>query len=71
MMPDLGKYAAEVLAAYGVTLVLIVALVMLSLGQSARTRAALREIEEAQKARGEAPPAGTPAAPRQEATQDG
>lgn len=45
-MPDLGKYAAEVLSAYGVSLVLILGLVAVTLRRGARARAALRQIEE-------------------------
>lgn len=45
MMPDLGKYAAEVLSAYAVSLLLLAGLVVLSLWQGARTRRALREAE--------------------------
>ncbi|SFC57565.1 heme exporter protein CcmD [Tropicimonas isoalkanivorans] len=51
MMPDLGKYATEVLSAYGVTLLLILALVLLTLRQSARTRRALRQVEAAHQAK--------------------
>ena len=36
MMPDLGKYAVEVLSAYGVTLVLLAGLVVLTLWRGAR-----------------------------------
>ncbi|WP_415183882.1 heme exporter protein CcmD [Phaeovulum sp.] len=46
-MPDLGKYAGSVMGAYGVTIVLILALVALSLWRSARVKRAL----EAQEAR--------------------
>ncbi|MCA8880609.1 MAG: heme exporter protein CcmD [Rhodobacteraceae bacterium] len=46
MIPDLGKYASQVLAAYGVSVALIVGLVVLSLRQSARVRRTLREVEE-------------------------
>jgi heme exporter protein D len=52
MMPDLGKYAADVLGAYGVTLVLMAALVVLSLRRGAKARAALRLIEEETARRG-------------------
>ena len=45
-MPDLGKYAAEVLAAYGVTLALLAVLVALTLMQSATVKRRLREAEE-------------------------
>lgn len=49
MMPDLGKYAAEVLSAYGVSLTLIAGLVLWSLRRSARLRDALREVEDRQR----------------------
>ncbi len=45
MMPDLGKYADAVLSAYGATIVLIVALVLVSVVQSRRAKAALDDIE--------------------------
>lgn len=51
MMPELGKYAVEVISAYVVTLSLIVALVWLSLRQSRRTREALRAVEAARQAK--------------------
>lgn len=44
-MPDLGKYAAAVLGAYGASLLLIGGLVALSLWQSARARRALDAVE--------------------------
>jgi heme exporter protein D len=44
-MPDLGKYAVEVLAAYGVSLALLGGLVVLSFLRSARVRRALDEAE--------------------------
>lgn len=44
-MPELGKYAFEVLAAYGVSLVLLVGLVLISLRRGARAKAALAQIE--------------------------
>ena len=51
MMPDLGKYAAEVLSAYAVTIVLMVGLLLISLRQSARTKRALRDVEETRQMR--------------------
>ena len=45
-MPDLGKYAAEVLSAYGLSLGLIAVLLLLTLRRGAKARAALRQIEE-------------------------
>jgi heme exporter protein D len=44
-MPDLGRYAFEVLSAYGVSLALIAGLVVLSLVRAARVRRALDEAE--------------------------
>jgi heme exporter protein D len=44
-MPDLGKYAVEVLAAYGVSLSLLALLVAATLRRGRRARAALKEIE--------------------------
>ena len=45
MMPDLGKYADAVLGAYAATIVLILLLVLVSVMQSRRAKAALKEIE--------------------------
>lgn len=44
-MPDLGKYATEVLSAYGVTLLLMAGLVLMSLRRGRKARAALQNIE--------------------------
>ncbi|MFD2738843.1 heme exporter protein CcmD [Sulfitobacter aestuarii] len=44
-MPDLGKYAVEVLGAYGATLVLLAALVLVSLRRGRAARAALDAAE--------------------------
>lgn len=44
-MPDLGKYAFEVLAAYGVSLFILVAITVLSLRRAVRVRRALEEVE--------------------------
>jgi len=52
MIPDLGKYAGTVLAAYGVSVLLIVGLVALTLWQGARIRRALQEIEARAKSDG-------------------
>lgn len=46
MMPDLGKYAAEVLMAYGVSLTLLAALLVVTLRAGRRARAELKRIEE-------------------------
>ena len=45
MMPDLGKYAAEVMSAYAVSILLIALIVVFSIWRGARVRAALREVE--------------------------
>ncbi|MEP1767746.1 MAG: heme exporter protein CcmD [Sulfitobacter sp.] len=45
-MPDLGKYAAEVLGAYGLSLGLIAVLLLVTLKRGKKARAALRQIEE-------------------------
>ncbi|MCB6177445.1 heme exporter protein CcmD [Rhodobacter sp. Har01] len=45
MMPDLGKYTFAVLASYGATIVLLVALVAVSFWQRARVKRALAEVE--------------------------
>ncbi len=44
-MPDLGKYASEVLSAYGVSLFLIGALVVVSLRRARKIKAQLDQIE--------------------------
>jgi len=44
-MPELGKYAAEVLSAYGVSLVLLGALVVVTLLRGRAARRALEETE--------------------------
>ena len=44
-MPDLGDYAVEVLLAYGVTLGLLAAIVVLSVARARRVRQALEEVE--------------------------
>ena len=45
MLPELGKYAFTVLAAYGATLVLAAVLIGWTLLRSARIRRALAEVE--------------------------
>lgn len=45
MMPDLGKYAATVLSAYGASFVLLVGLVAWTLWQGAKVKRALDEAE--------------------------
>jgi len=46
VLPDLGKYAFEVLSAYAVSLVLIAAIVGLSVRRSRRIKAALKRLED-------------------------
>ena len=45
MMPDLGKYAVEVLSAYAASLVLLMALVVMTLRRGRAARAALQDAE--------------------------
>ncbi|PZX17588.1 heme exporter protein D [Palleronia aestuarii] len=45
MMPDLGKYAAEVLTAYAASAVLLLGLVGLTLWRAARVKRALDRAE--------------------------
>ncbi len=51
-MPELGKYAAEVLSAYGVSALLIAALVGWSFLRAARVRRDLAEAEARSRAHG-------------------
>ncbi|MGJ8622209.1 MAG: heme exporter protein CcmD [Yoonia sp.] len=44
-MPDLGEYATEVMLAYGVSIVLLAALLVLSWRRYVRLKAALEEAE--------------------------
>ena len=44
-MPDLGKYAFEVLSSYGVTLALLAVIVLVSIARARKVRAALEEVE--------------------------
>lgn len=44
-MPDLGQYAFEVLAAYGISLALIAGLIGVSWRRYTHVRAALKKIE--------------------------
>lgn len=45
MMPELGKYAAEVLSAYAVSLILLAVLVAVSLRRGRAARIALDAVE--------------------------
>lgn len=44
-MPELGKYATEVLSAYAVSLLLLVGIVVLSVISARRARAVLKAVE--------------------------
>lgn len=46
MMPELGKYADTVLAAYAASLVLLVVLVILSLWRGRKVRAEMEQVEQ-------------------------
>ena len=52
MMPELGKYATEVLSAYGFSLLLLAGLLLLTLRRGKRARAALKQIEAETKRHG-------------------
>ena len=52
MLPDLGKYATEVMSAYAVSLLLLLLLVVLTLRRGRRARAALRAAEQEAKQNG-------------------
>ena len=45
MIPDLGKYADTVLAAYGVSIALLVAIVVLSVLRGRKVRAEMARVE--------------------------
>ncbi|NRB04483.1 MAG: heme exporter protein CcmD [Rhodobacteraceae bacterium] len=51
-MPDLGKYAAEVLSAYGATCVVLCVLVAATLWQGRKVRAELAQVEKNQDGKG-------------------
>ncbi|HEC70835.1 MAG TPA: heme exporter protein CcmD [Roseobacter sp.] len=44
-MPDLGKYAVEVVSAYGISAALLAGLILLSLRKGRKARAELARIE--------------------------
>lgn len=56
MIPDLGKYADTVLSAYAVSLLLIVAILLLSLRRSRSVKAELDKIEAQERASPKASP---------------
>ncbi len=45
MMPELGKYAAEVMSAYAASLFLLIAMVLLSVRSARKARAELAAAE--------------------------
>lgn len=45
MMPDLGKYATEVVLAYGVSIGLLVVIVAQSMRRASKVRARLEQVE--------------------------
>lgn len=45
MMPDLGTYTVPVLSSYGVSLVLLIAVVAASIWKARRVRARLEQVE--------------------------
>ncbi|MCG7622462.1 heme exporter protein CcmD [Epibacterium sp. Ofav1-8] len=51
-MPDLGKYADTVLSAYGVSLLLLLALLVMTLMRGAKVRADLKQVEERMRQNG-------------------
>jgi len=51
MLPDLGKYAVPVLAAYASMIVLIVGLVLVSLRNAKKSKETLARLEENRKAK--------------------
>jgi len=51
-MPDLGKYADTVLSAYGVSLLLLLALLVMTLIRGAKVRADLKRVEERMRRNG-------------------
>lgn len=51
-MPDLGKYADTVMSAYAASMLLLVAIVVLSLWRGRKVREDLAQIEERSKGNG-------------------
>lgn len=45
MMPELGKYAVAVLSAYGISLILLAAIIGMSVVRYRRVKAALERVE--------------------------
>ncbi|MBS8228952.1 heme exporter protein CcmD [Vannielia litorea] len=48
-MPELGKYAAEVLLAYAGSIAILAGLLIVTLRRGAKVRARLRQMEEGRK----------------------
>lgn len=51
-MPDLGKYAFDVLASYGASLLLLGGLLALTLARGAKVRQDMHKMEQRSKSRG-------------------
>ncbi|OUS20810.1 heme exporter protein CcmD [Litorivita pollutaquae] len=51
-MPELGKYASEVLASYAVSIALLAVLVAVSVARARRLRRDLAQVEERMKRNG-------------------
>ena len=49
MIPDLGKYADAVLSAYGISILLLLLLVIVTLRQGRKARSALDDVEKRNK----------------------
>ena len=52
MIPELGKYAVEVVSSYAITVALMLGLVWLSLRRSRRVKDALAEVEDRMRRHG-------------------
>ncbi|MFV1464878.1 MULTISPECIES: heme exporter protein CcmD [unclassified Phaeobacter] len=55
MMPDLGKYAVEVLSSYGASLVLLAGLLVITFARGRRIRREMQAMEQQMQTRGGAP----------------
>ena len=51
-MPDLGKYAEAVLSSYALSILLVLALVVVSIRRARKVKAALEEVEKRGKTHG-------------------
>ncbi|MFV1492503.1 heme exporter protein CcmD [Phaeobacter sp. JH20_36] len=54
-MPDLGKYAVEVLSSYGASLVLLAGLLVITFARGRRIRREMQAMEQQMQTRGGAP----------------